>query len=275
MAQGELITIDDGTEFAYDRLEADGPSIVLLHAGVADRRAWCDVGAVLNERGADVWAYDRRGFGETPGTEHAYDHTDDLLAILEQISPDPVWLVGNSQGGRISIDLAMTRPERVAGLVLLAPAVSGAPEKSNEELDPSTRAISAEFDEAEDEGDLDRVNSLDVRLWLDGPASPEGRVSGPDRDLALAMNAIALVAAQPEDDGQGDRDAWSRLEEIDVPATVSWGELDIPILIEECRILADRLPGAGEPVEIPGVAHLMGLERPDLTAELIASAVGI
>ena len=277
MARGEQITIADGTAFAYDHLEADGPTIVLLHAGVADRRAWRDVAAVLNERGADVWAYDRRGFGETPGTEHSYDHTDDLLAVLEQISPapDPVWLVGNSQGGRIAIDLAMTRPERVAGLVLLAPAVSGAPDKGDEALDPATRAISEEFDEAEDEGDMDRVNSLDVRLWLDGPTSPEGRVTGPDRDLALAMNAIALVAAQPEDDGQGDRDAWSHLEEIDVPATVAWGELDIPILIEECRTLAERLPGAGEPVVLEGVAHLMGLERPDLTADVIASAVGL
>lgn len=275
VARGEQITIADGASFAFDRLDADGPTVVLLHAGVADRRAWRDVAAVLNERGADVWAYDRRGFGETPGTEHSYDHTDDLLGILDQITEEPVWLVGNSQGGRISIDLAMTHPGRVAGMVLLAPAVSGSPETTDDDLDPATRAISEEFDEAEDEGDIDRINSLDVRLWLDGPTSPEGRVSGPDRDLALAMNAIALVSAQPEDDGQGDRDAWSRLEEIEVPATVAWGELDVPILIEECRILAARLPGAGDPIEIEGVAHLMGLERPDLTADVIAAAVGL
>jgi pimeloyl-ACP methyl ester carboxylesterase len=275
MTPGAEITIADGTTFACDHLDADGPTIILLHAGVADRRAWRDVAAVLNVRGADVWTYDRRGFGETPGTDGDYDHTDDLIAVLNLITPDPVWLVGNSQGGRISIDLALADPERVAGLVLIAPAVSGAPEKGDDQFDPATREIFAAMDEVEDEGDADLVNQLEVRLWLDGPSGPAGRVGGQILDLALDMNAIALVSAQPEDGGSGDRDAWSRLEQIAVPATVAWGELDIPIVIDECRTLAERLPGAGEPVVIEAAAHLPGLERPDVTADLIARAAGL
>jgi pimeloyl-ACP methyl ester carboxylesterase len=266
-------TAADGTELAAEHLPGDGPAIVLLHAGVADRRAWTEVAAGLSGEGATVVAYDRRGFGETPGTEAAFSHADDLLSVLAQTTGEPAWLVGNSQGGRIALDVALTDPDRVAGLVLFAPAISGAPETDDDDLDPATRALSDQLEEAEDEGDLDAVNELEARLWLDGPAGPADRVAGDVRALVLGMNAIALVSAQPEDGGQGELDAWSRLEEIDVPATVVWGELDVPIVIEGCRTLSDRLPNACEPVELPGVAHLPSLERPDLVSAVILTAV--
>jgi pimeloyl-ACP methyl ester carboxylesterase len=69
---------------AQDRLRADGPRVVLLHAGVADRRAWRDVAPALHARGADVLAYDRRGFGETPAAQDAFRHVDDLLDLLDE-----------------------------------------------------------------------------------------------------------------------------------------------------------------------------------------------
>ena len=47
-----------------DRWHGDGATIVLLHAGVCDRRCWRDVGAALGGAGRDVVAYDRRGFGD-------------------------------------------------------------------------------------------------------------------------------------------------------------------------------------------------------------------
>ena len=63
-------------------------------------------------------------------------------------------------------------------------------------------------------------------------------------------------------------------ESIETPTTVVWGDLDIPAMIDRCRELADRLPAAGEPVVLAGVAHLPGLERPREVAEVIASAIG-
>jgi pimeloyl-ACP methyl ester carboxylesterase len=275
MAQSLKVAATDGALLAADRLAGDGPTIVLLHAGVADRRAWRVVAPALNALNAEVITYDRRGFGETPGTESPFSHTDDLRAVLDRVTDGPAWLVGNSQGGRIALDLALTDPNRIAGLVLMAPAISGAPDPADDDLDPATRRLSEEIDEAEDSDDIEGLNELEARLWLDGPAGPENRVSGEVRTLALEMNAIALIAPQPEDGGQGDLDAWSHLEEITTPATVVWGDLDIPILIEECRVLASRLPNAGAAVELPGVAHLPSLERPELVTAVIAEAVGL
>ena len=256
---------------AQDHLTADGPRVVLLHAGVADRRAWRDVAPELHAMGADVLAYDRRGFGETPAAEEPFRHVDDLLGLLD----GPTWLVGNSMGGAIALDAALLAPDQVAGLVLIAPAVSGAPEGSLESLDPDTARIIQAVIAADEAGDIDAVNRHEVHLWLDGPSSPEGRVGGDARELAFAMNDVALRSGAPEDAGQGDVDAWSRLEEIRAPATIAWGELDEPDAAVVCRELERRLRGAHEAIMLPGVAHLPALERPELVVELIAGAMGL
>ena len=123
---------------AHDHLTADGPRVALLHAGVADRRVWRDVAPELHALGADVLTLDRRGFGETPAGDETFRHVDDLLAMLD----GPTWLVGNSMGGALALDAALLAPEQVAGLVLIAPAVSGAPEGSLESLDRTRRGSS-------------------------------------------------------------------------------------------------------------------------------------
>ena len=146
------IAATDGVELAGERWPGERKQIVLLHAGVADRRSWARVADELGRDGFDVLAYDRRGFGETPATG-ASDHVADLRRVLAETARAPVLLVGNSQGGRIALDLASTEPDRIAGLVLIAPAISGRPDPEPEELDedtlrtarsrrPSTRATS-------------------------------------------------------------------------------------------------------------------------------------
>jgi len=256
---------------ARDHLTADGPRVVLLHAGVADRRVWRDVAPALHGLGADVLAYDRRGFGETPAGDGSFRHVDDLLGLLDR----PAWLVGNSMGGALALDAALLAPDRVAGLVLIATAVSGAPEGSLESLDPDTARLIRAIMAADEAGDLEAVNRHEMHLWLDGPSSPEGRVGGEVRELALAMNDVALRSGAPEDAGASDVPAWSRLEEIRAPATIAWGELDEPDAAVVGRELERRLHGARPAVVLPGVAHLPSLERPELVVELVADAIGL
>jgi pimeloyl-ACP methyl ester carboxylesterase len=256
---------------AQDHWEADGPRVVLLHAEVADRRAWRDVAPALHARGADVVAYDRRGFGGTPASHEPFRHVDDLLGLLDA----PAWLVGNSMGGAIALDAALLAPERVAGLVLIAPAVSGEPEPPPEVLDRDTARLVQAIMAAEEAGDLEGLNRHEIHLWLDGPSSAEGRVGGAARELAFDMNRIALAAGVPEDAGASGVDAWSRLEEIEVPATILWGELDLPDLAVACHELERRLGDVRAAIELPGVAHLPMLERPGELTAAIADAIGI
>ena len=149
--------------------------MVLLHSGVTDRRSWYEVADRLAPSAAVV-AYDRRGFGDTGPPATSFSHLDDLMAVLDAVSDRPVWLVGSSAGGGLALDATLAQPQRVAGLILLAPAVSGAPVSS---VDPATDRLDRLREAALTAGDLDAANRWDTWLWLDGAAELEGRVERP------------------------------------------------------------------------------------------------
>jgi pimeloyl-ACP methyl ester carboxylesterase len=260
-----------GSTLRADRWPAAAPTVVMLHSGVTDRRSWYAVADALEDV-ADVIAYDRRGYGTTDVGELDFRHVDDLRMVIDRLTTGPVVLVGNSMGGRIALDFALSHPELVTGLILLAPAVSGAPEPT--ELDAATLVLDERLDRAWADEDKTEVVRLETWLWLDGPAQPEGRVFDKTRALVLEMNAIALRSGMPEGAGKSDVDAWSRLAQVRVPVTVGCGDLDAPFLVERCKELVRRLPKATHRT-IDGVAHLSELERPATVCALLDDLLGL
>jgi len=248
-----------------------GPPVIFLHAGVADRRMWQDQ---LTAIGAThrVIAYDRRGFGETRYSVEDHSHVADLLAVMDALTDSaPAVLVGCSQGGSIALDAALAHPDRVRALVLIAPAVSGAPAP---DYPPDIQAHVDAVETAEEVGDLDRVNAREAHLWLDGPRSAPGRVGGAARELFLDMNGTALTA-DPVGAAHEPPSAYDRLGEIRVPILVLWGDLDFPHIAARCEHLAREIPDAGAEV-MPGTAHLPSLERPaELSARLATFLDGL
>jgi pimeloyl-ACP methyl ester carboxylesterase len=259
-----------GERWARSASPADAsPTVVLLHEGVADRRGWHEVAGLLAPW-ATVVAYDRRGYGESPVSTSEFTNVGDLRAVLDGEKAERAWLVGASAGGGLALDAALLMPERVAGLVLIGSAVSGAPEA---ELDETEQGFDARFEAAIGAGDNGEINRLDTWFWLDGPYSPEGRVGGAARALALEMNAIIISNDAPDGAGDNGVDAWSRLAEITVPVTVACGALDAGFIRGRSRELARRLPKASY-TELPGVAHQPYLEQPGAVADLIRDAIG-
>lgn len=261
-----------GTNLVGERWMGPGPNVVLLHAGVADRRSWTAVvdGLVAH---ATVVTYDRRGYGETSLGTETFTHLADLLGLLDHLQLDQVWLVGSSAGGRVALDAALSAPERVAGLVLFAPAVSGAPDPDPQGLGPELRWFDGEIDKQIEASNLDEVNRLETWLWLDGPTSREGRVSGPARELALDMNRVALASDPGETDDET-KNAWGHLEDIAAPTTVACGSLDVAFLIERCEVIAQRVPHARYRY-LEGMAHLPYLEDPSAVASVILEALQV
>lgn len=262
--ESTTLTAADGATLAVTRCGEGEPTVVLLHAGVADTRSWHGVMRALAQTGTII-AYDRRGFGESPAPTGSFRHLDDLIAVLDAHARGPVVLVGNSTGGALAIDAALELGDRIAGLVLVAPAVSGAPEE--ERLDEATEALVRRIDDADEAGDLDEVNRLEAWMWLDGPAR-EGRAHGEARELVLDMNAIALRNEQHDFDGTSGIDAWSRLEQVQVPVLVGWGEYEVPSFVARCREIVGRIPHA-HGAELPDAAHLPSVEHPREVASLI------
>lgn len=201
-----------------------GTPILALHAGVCDRRSWQWCAPAWAEGGYRTVAYDRRGFGQTRYQSQAYDALADLRAVTTATQARPAVVVGNSMGGALALDLALAHPDEILALVLVGSLPSGAPARAWEQSAAEATA-EAEIGAAEQAGDLHLANRLEVRYWLDGPAQPEGRVTGIPRDLMLDMNQRARSATSPGRDR--DREpAWPRLGEVRVPVLLVVGEYD-------------------------------------------------
>lgn len=125
--------------------EADGPPLILLHGFAASTFSWRNVMPALADS-RRVVAYDRpaQGLTERPMREtwgNAADWetlnpfgTEGQMAMLNNLMDtlgiESAVLVGNSAGGTLATRMALEHPERVAGLVLISPAVyagGGAP----------------------------------------------------------------------------------------------------------------------------------------------------
>lgn len=270
------VPLPDGTVLAGRRRpSAGGTPVVLLHAGVADHRGWAAVIDLLEDEPLDLIAVDRRGYGGAPRSTVPFTHVADLLAVLDAAGAGRAVLVGNSMGGALALDAALTAPERVASVLLIGGAVSGMTDEGESiewTLDEPTGAILAAFEQAEQDGDVEEQVRLELHLWLDGPTAPEGRVGGAARELAADMNRRILTAGTTGGDGDAGLDTWHRLGEIAAPVLATWGDLDLPPDLPFYALTAERLPNAEVRV-LEGVAHLPSLERPDLVAALIREAV--
>jgi pimeloyl-ACP methyl ester carboxylesterase len=105
----------------------EGPPIVLAHGLTATRRYVVMGSTALERSGHRVIAYDARGHGMSspaPRTD-AYTYEDlghDLEAVLDAAGVQRAVLAGASMGAHTLLWLALNRPERVAGVVVITPA---------------------------------------------------------------------------------------------------------------------------------------------------------
>jgi pimeloyl-ACP methyl ester carboxylesterase len=248
---------------AYD-VTGTGSDVLLLHAGVNDRRGWAHLVEALADRHRCI-APDSRGFGETTyEQEDGWSPVADAVVVLDDAGTDNVVVVACSMAGVAALGLALEHPERVAGVVLIGASVTGAPYP---DADPRAEALERQAMAAEEAGDLEELGRLEAWMWLDGPTAPEGRVSGPARELFLEMNGRALAAPDPGKRAETG-EAWPRLGEITVPVLVLVGELDFVELQAVLEQAAGLFPD-GRFVRLPGVAHVPHLEAdPTTLAEI-------
>ena len=252
-----------------ERWAGPGPTVVLLHAGVTDRRSWYSIAPSLARR-YDVVAYDRRGYGQTPPPDDDDPRPlQDLLAVLDAHADGAVWLVGNSMGGALALDAAAAAPERVRGVVGIGSAVSGewpwqelATDEGTQRLEPLIGAAA----------DLEEKLRLLTWLWLDGPMAQEGRVGGEARDLFHDMCRTMLVNAVPDEWDDNGVDGWAALPRLDVSATFLVGELDLAEQRDLTSRLAARVPGARQAV-LPDTAHVPSLDAPDVVLAALEEAL--
>lgn len=234
----------------------EGRTVVLVHAGIADRRMWDPQWRTWGGRFRLV-RYDLRGFGDSPLSAGRYAHARDLVAVLEEVGSAAV--VGVSLGGRVGLEAAVERPDLVEALVLVGPPFPG--HDWSEEMN--------RFDEEEEaavqRGDADAYVEANLRFWLDAARTPEAV----DPDVRALVRTMVLrgfelqVPRRPEG-AQEEllvRDLAMRVADIRAPILLVIGADDVADMHAIAARLERVLPNATRAV-IPGAAHLPSLERP-------------
>jgi pimeloyl-ACP methyl ester carboxylesterase len=260
-----LIDVPGGRLFAA--CDGSGPPIVLIHAAIADHRAWDAMVPGLVGAGFRVVRYDYRSFGASTTEDVEYSDRADLVAVLDAFGIGRAALVGNSRGGHIAIACAIESPDRVVAVVGVGSGLRG----FEGELTPVEVELFEEGDRLEAAGEPDReaMVELELSVWVDGPGQPADRV-GPAvrqavREMDWALYEPSRVKGRPL---QLDPPANDRLSELLCPVLAVAGELDVSVMVQVARRLEAAAPNA-RAVIWPDVAHMIGMEAPDRLNALI------
>lgn len=251
-----------GQQLRYVR-DGRGPTVVLIHGYGESLIAWRGVFDLLAQD-ADVIALDLPGFGlsSKPARGYATDSiAATVLAALQTLGVGRAVLVGHSLGGAVSSAAALAAPDRIRALVLLDPAVVGAPLAVPEgrpgdfSVDAARRAV------ARYEAMRTRFTPPHDPQWLEESASALAYL--PAQDSAYAASAAAVLAEF--DFGYLTPERVLRLQQ---PTLVVWGEYDPVLPLSAGRALAASLPHAEFRV-VERSWHRPHEERPAETAQIV------
>lgn len=126
-AEPEILNRPDGTAIAYHHFPGNGPGVIFCGGFMSDMTGTKAMAleAACRSTGRAYTRFDYRGHGQSSGK--FADGTislwaEDAIAVVDKVTTGPQIVVGSSMGGWIMLLLARARPERVAGLVGIAPA---------------------------------------------------------------------------------------------------------------------------------------------------------
>ncbi len=110
--------------FAEDEADPTAVTVLFLHGFMDSGATWDLVAAALAPRGHALYAPDFRGFGGSDrvsggGYYHFPNYLADLDALIDQLDPERLVLVGHSMGGTVATIYAGAKPDRVERLVVL------------------------------------------------------------------------------------------------------------------------------------------------------------
>jgi 3-oxoadipate enol-lactonase len=237
-----------------------GPVILLLHAGVADRRMWEEQLRPLSGVGYRVIALDLPGFGEAPMAIEQDAPWVDVLETMDWLGVARFALIGNSFGGLVAQRVAVLEPARLWALALIS-----SPDDSIVPSPALAAAWQAEQAALELE-DIDGAIQSVIEAWMlpDAPARLRLRVAAMQR-RAYELQTQDGQTPEGPDPVERDPGALGRLE---LPTLVACGEHEFSDFEQAADRLAAAIPGARRAV-IAGAGHLAPLERPQVFRELL------
>ncbi len=259
-AQSDYADISD--VHLYYEMTGEGPNLVFVHAGCADRRMW-DRQFLVFAQHYHVLRYDMRGYGNSSLTTGLFSNRDDLYHLLEFLSIQQAHFVACSMGSLAVTDFALEHPEEVKSLMLVSPALSGYPYNG-----PPPQPV-LDLIAARQSGNIEQAAEIQAQIWADGFKRTGDQVNAHVHELVRQMSLDALNKQKDAIKEAGflmeeplQPPAMNRLEQIAVPTLTIAGDLDDDTVLVIADLLATRIIGA-QKVIIPGTTHLLNMEKSD------------
>ncbi|SEC95897.1 alpha/beta fold hydrolase [Streptomyces sp. TLI_105] len=260
------LTVPGGTLHAVSSGAPAGPAAVLVHSGIAHGQMWHPLMEALSDEMFSV-AYDCRCFGRSTTTlDGEFSDLADLGSVLDAYGLESAVLVAESRGARLAIDFALAHPERVRGLFLLAPDVSGFDSPVADEERPLLEAVGA-AEEAWDTAEaadvprtVEELIALEVRLFVDGPGREPAPERASVREAVAEMLRLNYTQQKDTPDFTRPEPAADRLAKLDVPVRVLVGDADTLGMRATAEEIERAVPQASL-VRVPDAAHALTLER--------------
>jgi pimeloyl-ACP methyl ester carboxylesterase len=243
-----------------------GPPLVFVHGLSGSWQNWL---LQIPEFASDhrVIAVDLPGFGESgmPREDISISGYGRWLdALFAEIGIDGAAVVGNSMGGFIGLEAALSVPHRVERLVLVAAAGLSSEHLRNEKL---LRLM----ERGENFAQYVVAHVMAQADWL--VRRPRGRIAlmwyvaaHPERlDPALVVEQVRGAGKPgflPALDALTDYPIRHRLEEIEAPTLIVWGEKDMLVPLKDAHRFDEAIADS-RLIVYEDTGHVPMLERPE------------
>ncbi len=274
--EGHILDVDGIAVHAV--VMGEGPDVVLIHGSSGNTRDMTFALAPILAQNFRVIVFDRPGLGYSesfnPNGETIIEQADILQRAAAQLGADKPIVSGQSYGGSVSLAWAVTRPDNISALVLIAPAAI----PWETPLDGFNRLASTTAGNALA---LPLISSF-IPDWyvtqaLDRvfapQAAPKGYAEHFGPGLTIRQGSMHANAKQRANLLDEITRLQPRYSEISVPTEIVHGTADDTVGLEwHSERLIDQIPGA-ELIELPGIGHMpQVVAAPEVAAAIYRAA---
>jgi pimeloyl-ACP methyl ester carboxylesterase len=275
-----------GSVYARD-YEGVGPAFVLMHGFPDNLHIYDLLVPYLVAAGRRVVTFDFLGYGASDKPVDVrygfWQQMGDLEAIVEALHLEKIVPVGHDAGGPAAINFAIDYPSRVASLCILNTFYAAAPTLRLPELielfaTPGLKALTDAILESPEQ--LAWVLRFQQKKFL--KTLPEEYRETFDSVLAPIINnnfnfgraagsgpAFAQMAAQVFEEATRNTQRLPKLEALDIPVKLIWGDADLDLNMGVAHDLRSHLKDAALTVLRAG--HWLQVDMPEAVAKAMLS----
>ena len=249
-----------GVRIWYRDTGGVGVPVVFMHAASGSSRNWEHQIPAVTAAGYRFVAYDRRGWGRSvtdPAGAQPGTAADDLQGLMDYLHIDRFHLVATAAGGSVSLDYALSFPQRLRSLVLADAAGGAVQDVEYREL--GRRIRPSQFD------------ALPPDFRELGPSYRAANPEGTRRWVELERMSRQEPPAPPQK--MRNRVTLALLETIQVPTLLITGDADLSAPPPVLRFLAARIRNS-QSVIIPEAGHSAYWEQPEIFNRAILEFIG-